>query len=90
MVSYFTRIIILTMGSCFSQNKTSLKRIQRVTSICMMDVDSIADIRTSGINTCPKKNKCRYLARISIRQPLLIDPKLNPLYISHVNRRNLS
>lgn len=90
MVSYYTSVIILTMGSCLSQHKTSLKRIQRVTSIFMIDVDSIADIRTSEINTCPNKNKCRYISHISIRQPILMDPKLNPLYISHVNRRKLS
>lgn len=74
------------MGTCLGHRRAKFYNIQRMPSTWILDVESLKNVKTYYEKEKNKKEDFSALSYITVREPLLMDPKSNPLYISHINK----
>jgi hypothetical protein len=74
------------MGTCIGHRRGKFYNIQRMPSTWILDVESLKNVKTYYEKEKNIKKDFLSLSYITVREPLLMDPKSNPLYISHINK----
>lgn len=78
------------MGACFSKRRAPFYTFERTQSMAVISLDALQEVKTLYNNSpCQKKNTQTFTC-ITIRMPILMNPKKNQLYISHTNRIKLN
>ncbi|OMJ72965.1 hypothetical protein SteCoe_28473 [Stentor coeruleus] len=74
------------MGTCIGHRRAKFYNIKRMPSTWLLDLEPLKNVKTCYEKDKSKKPDCLALSYITIREPILMDPKSNPLYISHINK----
>ena len=75
------------MGGCIITRRKQLSKIRRVDSQIFTSLDLPQEISVPEKFINKKEQRpIRIFVSITTRQPILKDPKVNPLYISHLKK----